>query len=210
MMRIKLTVVLFLTLSLNSIKAHQPDLSSLTLVKSEHGIWMLQLNASMTAFQYAVQEAYGENSYSSPDEFNQQLLTLLKQRISLVVNDSTVTFGKGMVHMGHDTTVDFEVVGIPAALTTVKVKHQGFVFIPRSQVLFSVVEEGLYPTHFTLNAANDYQMHLTKKNSQMIIQEDRKISIGLISLLSVLTLLFIGVLLFYTKRRRSGTLRITT
>ncbi|MEQ9100082.1 MAG: hypothetical protein RIF36_15655 [Imperialibacter sp.] len=158
-------------LSATSAIAHQPDISSFTLIEKETGQWMLQLNASMTAFQYEVRNAYGEDSYASAEEFNQLLLTHLKEQIDIRINDKEVAFENGMVMLGHATTVAFELYGVPDTVEEVFVANKGFQSIHRSQVIFSIVKEGLARSRFVLNEANDYQLNASLKGNQLMIAE---------------------------------------
>ncbi|MEQ8416645.1 MAG: hypothetical protein RIB71_19340 [Imperialibacter sp.] len=158
-------------LSATSAIAHQPDISSFTLIEKETGQWMLQLNTSMTAFQYEVRKAYCKDSYASAEEFNQLLLTHLKEQIDIRINDKEVTLENGMVMLGHATTVAFELYGVPDTVEEVFVANKGFQSIHRSQVIFSVVKEGLARSRFVLNTANDYQLNVSLKGNQLMIAE---------------------------------------
>ncbi|WP_416866800.1 MAG: hypothetical protein ACMVP2_03905 [Imperialibacter sp.] len=162
-----MVAILFVTSAI----AHQPDISSFTLIEKEPGQWMLQLNASMTAFQYEVRNAYGLDSYASAEEFNQLLLTHLKGQIDIRVNDREVTLENGMVMLGHATTVAFELSGVPGNVEEVFVKNKGFQNIYHSQGLFSIVKEGLARSRFVLSEANDYQLNVTLKDNEILLAE---------------------------------------
>jgi len=165
---VKSLLIVIIFLSAVSASAHQPDISTLTLIEQQPGKWMLQLNASMTAFQYEVRNEYGENSYASPEEFNQLLLKYLRAQITIQVNGEDVMLGNGLVQLGHATAVAFEVSGMPEVMEKVFIKNQGFENIYHSQIIFAIVQEGLDKSQFILNEANNYQLHVYLKDTQVL------------------------------------------
>ncbi len=167
----KALVIALIWLSSGTVSAHQPDISSFTIIESQPGLWMLQLNASMTAFQYEVVNAYGENSYSSPEEFNEMLVNYLKKQISIQVNGEEVMLEKGLVRLGHATTVAFELSGVPEQFDHVFVKNMGFENINKSQIIFSIIKEGMYEDHFILNEENDFQINLSLNEDQVLVAD---------------------------------------
>jgi hypothetical protein len=165
---VKSIVIIIAWLSAVSANAHQPDISSLTLIEQQPGQWMLQLNASLTAFQYEVRNAYGEDSYASPEEFNQLLLKYLRGQISIQVNGEDVILGNGLVQLGHAATVAFEITEVPEVLENVFVRNKGFENIHHSQVIFVIVNEGFEKNHFLLNEANNFQLDVSMKDNQVL------------------------------------------
>ncbi len=150
-----------LWLAAASASAHQPDVSSLTLVEQPLGRWMLQLNAPMTAFQHEVRITYGADSYASAEEFNQLLLEYLRAQIALRINNNDVTLGNGFVKLGHATTVVFELADFPEVVEEVWIKNHGFTNIRDSRSVFSIFKDGLDRDSFILNKENNFQFHLS-------------------------------------------------
>lgn len=192
-------------LSAVSAKAHQADISSFTLVEEQPGHWMLQLNASMTAFQYEVRNAYGIDSYASPEEFNQLLLTHLKSNISIEVNGKNIMLENGLVQLGHATTVAFELTGVPKTLETVFVKNKGFENINRSQAIFTIVKEGVDKSSFLLSEANEYQLKVSVVDNQVLLADTSWIE-NWPALLAVAVLSTLGGLVFYKVSSKKTTL----
>ncbi|MFZ1808429.1 MAG: DUF6702 family protein [Cyclobacteriaceae bacterium] len=166
---IKIIFVSIAWLSAIYASAHQPDISSLTLVEQQPSQWVLQMNASMTAFQYEVRNAYGEDSYASPEEFNQLLLQYLRAQMVIQVNGEEVTLGNGWVQLGHATTVAFELSEVPEVIETVFVNNEAFKNIRDSQVIFGIIIDGFEKSHFVLSNANDYQLHVSLTENQVLL-----------------------------------------
>ncbi len=167
----KSIVIAIVMLSAVTANAHQPDISSFTLIEQPAGQWLLRLNASMTAFQYEVKNAYGEDSYASPEEFTQLLLNHLKAQIAIRFNGEDVTMENGMVKLGHATAVAFQLSGVPKVVDEVHVKNKGFENIQKSQVIFNIIKEGVDRDHFILNEVNDYQLNVSLLNNQILLSE---------------------------------------
>lgn len=172
-MRNKLKSVMMLVVLLSGViaNAHQPDISSLTLIEQESGIWTVQINASMTAFQYEVRSAFGEDSYASPEEFNQLVLEHFRKNIMLRINGEDVTLNKGFVKLGHATAAVFELGDVPVEIEHVWIKNEGFKNIHDSQSIFSIVKHGLNKKTLALSEDNNYQTIVSLENNEMFISE---------------------------------------
>ena len=188
-----------------SANAHQPDISSFTLIEHESGQWMLQLNASMTAFQYEVRNAYGEDSYASPEAFNQLLVNHLKKQIAIQVNGEEVTLRNGLVKLGHATTVAFELSEVPEAVTEVFVQNRGFENIHDSKVIFSIVKEGVERKQFVLNEENNFHLSVSLKEHRVLLAETLPNDYWIVIPVMVMIAGLLG-LLFFKKRRRRKTI----
>lgn len=196
---IKTTLALIVFLSGTSVSAHQPDISSFTLFEQESGQWMLQVNASLTAFQYEVESRYGKEAYTSPEEFNQLLLNHLRTQTTLQINGEDVTLDNGIVKLGHATSVLFELSGVPVTVEEVFVKNNSFEHIRNSQVIFSIIKEGFDKSRFALSNANDYQLHVSLKDNQVLLAKTEWL-FNLTTLASIL--LFIGLAGFILHKSR--------
>jgi hypothetical protein len=141
--------------------AHNPDVSTTMLVEKENNIWVLQISSSLTAFQQEVRTHFAETPYKTPEEFQQMVLEHIKNNLEISVNNgSKITLGKGIVKLGHETKVVFEVFGIPSDLQTIHVKNATFNDIGRSQSVLFVFKNGFSKDHFVLNNANYHTLNL--------------------------------------------------
>ncbi|GGZ13107.1 hypothetical protein GCM10007049_01090 [Echinicola pacifica] len=186
----------------HAVMAHDPDISSLALVEQPNGGWMIQLNASMTAFQYEVRQAFGEDSYSSPEEFNQLLLDHLKENIRLQINGHKMALKNGMVNLGHATTVAFDLGQLPDGVEEIFIDNKAFENIYHSQVIFSLNKEGIDQSRFILNQANDYQMSLSLKDNQVLEATSSRADPWKLITVSLLALGLVGIFLRKTDFRQ--------
>ncbi|MDF9799310.1 hypothetical protein OKW21_004573 [Catalinimonas alkaloidigena] len=200
---LKSIIAAVLVLIAMSASAHQPDISSLTLLEHESGKWTLQLNASMTAFQYEVRNAYGDDSYASPEEFNQLLVNHLKEHIALQLNKENVTLENGLVRLGHATTVAFELSGVPEAVEEVFVENRGFENIHHSQIIFSIVKEELDKFQFILNEENNFQISLSLEDNQILLAETSWNSKWAFGAISIVVAGLLGFLFYRSRFRKT-------
>ena len=141
-------------------KAHQSDVSTTMLVESENNTWVVQISASLTAFQHEIKTRFSETPYKTPEEFQQMVLEHLKNNLRINFNGKDISFGEGIVKLGHETKVVFEVFGIPSDIQTVLVKNAAFQDIHRNQNALVLLKEGFNKEHFVLNDANNHTLKL--------------------------------------------------
>jgi len=154
--------------------AHQPDVSTTLLVEKENNIWMLQINASLTAFQYEIKTHFSETPYKTPEEFQKMVLAYVKDNISLQINGNEIkAFGVGMVQLGHETKVVYEVFGIPSEIDSAVLKNSVFKDIHKSQSTLIIAKSAFQKEHFVMNDANDHTITLELANGSFSIPQKK-------------------------------------
>lgn len=195
-LKLNLIVLLFL-FSVTRTSAHPADVSSIALIKGESGKWTVQLISSMTAFQYEVRNAFGEDSYASPEEFNKLLLDHLRKHISLRINSKDLSLGNGLVKLGHATAVIFELNGVPDQINQVSVKNESFKTMHNSRSIFTISKEGLTQEKIILNKENNYQVNVSLENNRVLIAEEASFNNDRLMIIIALTIVcLLGLLLF--------------
>jgi len=153
--------------------AHNPDFSTTMLVEKENNTWVLQISASLTAFQQEIRTHFAETPYKSPEEFQKMVLEHIKNNLEFSFNDGTlITLGPGMVKLGHETKVVFKVVGIPSEIQSVRVKNTAFKDINRSQSAFFLFKEGFSKEQFVLNNVNNHTLALEVNGNEFVIASE--------------------------------------
>ncbi len=186
-------------------KAHQTDLSTTLLVEKGENEWVLQVRASLTAFEYEIEEHYGESSYDSPQAFQTLALEYMRDRISIIFNESElVALKHGVVKLGHETIVDFQLDGAPESLHSLKVSNLGFSDIPRSKVALIVLKEGFSKDQFILSDSNLYTVQLKAHNSkfELVAPSVDKKEVSLFIALAIILLNL--TIIYWISRRKSG------
>jgi len=150
--------------------AHNPDVSTTMLVEKENNIWVLQISSSLTAFQQEVRTHFSETPYKTPEEFQQMVLEHIKNNLEISYNNgSKINFGQGIVKLGHETKVVFEVFGIPSNLQSLQVTNTTFKDIGRSQSALFIFKDGFSKDQFILNNENEHSLELKASGNKFVI-----------------------------------------
>ena len=187
-----LLIVLFSSLSF----AHNPNTSTTMLVEKENNTWVLQISASLTAFQQEIKTHFAETPYKTPEEFQQMVIEHIKNNLNIVFNDSqTITLSKGIVKLGHETKVVFEISGVPLDIKSVFITNSTFKDIYKNQSGLLVLKAGFKKEHFILNNKNSHTLKLIAGDDKFVVEEKKESSfsttIVYISLALVLVYLII-------------------
>lgn len=152
-----------------TVKAHQADVSTTMLVEKENHSWILQISASLTAFQYEIRTHFAETPYETPEEFQQMVLEHIKNNLQISFNGvGDISLNNGVVILGHDTKVVFEVFGIPSEINSVLVKNSAFKDIHKNQSALFLFKEGFGKEQFVLNKANDHTLALEASGNKFV------------------------------------------
>ena len=154
------------------VRAHQPDLASIILAEQENHTWVLQVRSALTAFEYVIEDHYGKDSYASPEEFQELVVHYIRNHISIRFNDAeTAVLQRGMVKLGHETNVIFQLAGTPETISSLSVENNSFSNIPRSQGVLMIYKEGFEKNQFMLNQNNGHSIRLEAANSKFAVVE---------------------------------------
>ena len=164
----RIFLVLFTLSVTNVLYAHQPDQSSTMLVEKGDGDWVLQVRAALTAFEYEVLYNFGKDSYKTAEEFNELVLTHLRNSIDIVINADTISLEGGSVKLGHESSVLFELKNRITNIETVSVIQKSFVDISRNQSALVLLKKGMQPQQFILDENNSHEMNLEFRDSVFV------------------------------------------
>lgn len=155
----KLLIVYSLLLSSLGVYAHQSDVSTTMLAEQENGTWLVQISASLTAFQHEIQMHYPD--YTSPEEFQEFVIGHVKKHLKIRFDDyKPLDFGNAYVQLGHETKVILPLSDVPSTFRTLSVQNSSFEDIHRNQSALVIVKKGLASKHVVLNKENAHTAHL--------------------------------------------------
>ncbi len=155
-------------------KAHQADISTTMLVEKEAGIWVLQITAALTAFEYEVHRHYSDTAYTTPKEFEELVIRHVSENLGLDFNnEQEITWQNALVKLGHETMVRFELSNVPTDIRTIVVKNASFKNIHRNQSALVILKKGMAKKQFVLNNDNEHQVSLRANATDFILQEAR-------------------------------------
>lgn len=170
----KYFLLLSLVLSSFVIKAHQADVSSTMFVEQEDGSWILQVRAALTAFEYEIHEHYGKDAYATPEEFQELVISHLKDNISIYFNaKDSVVLENGFVKLGHETNAVFKVLTVPETWEYISVKNSSFKGIHKNQSALVVLKKGFAKDQFILNNENGHTAELIVDGSKFILSSNQ-------------------------------------
>lgn len=156
--------------------AHQTEISSTVLAEKENRVWMLQISASLTAFQQEINTHYAETAYQTPEEFREMVIAHIQKNIMFTVNGQRLSIVNGTVYLGHETKVVFEVTGMPQNFDTVDVKNSSFSDVHHSKSLMVVLKEGIQKNKFILDKSNNYSASLEVRDGALVAVEVKEAS----------------------------------
>lgn len=149
--------------------AHNPNVSTTMLVERENNNWVLQISASLTAFQQEIRTHFAETPYQTPEVFQQMVLEHLKNNLHISFNGGeAISLGNGTVKLGHETMVVFEVFGIPSEINSVLVTNDAFKDIHQSQSALFLLKEGFSKEHFVLNNDDGHTLSLAVNGNEFV------------------------------------------
>jgi len=205
------TFLLFFTILLTTLntQAHSVDLSSMVLVEQENHTWTLQVRASLDAFRKEVKTHFSETPYQTPEEFKSQLLQYFSSTLKISVNDNqNIALNYGSVKLGHETTVFFDQIELPADINSIKVTGDIFKDIYKSKIRLLIIKDGFEKKSFILDHKNNYIANLmVRENAFFIADVDKKDRFSFASLLAI-PFLIIALLILVILFRKSKFARL--
>lgn len=169
MIMTKYILALFVALTAVIASAHQPEISTTMLSEQADGTWILQLSTSMTAFEHEVHTQFGKDSYKTPEEFKELVLRHVIANFAIVIDGAeNVTLENGFVKLGHETSVVFQVRGLPELISKMSVRNNSFNNIHDSQSALIILKKGFARKQFVLNDKNHHTVHLTVSNKSFV------------------------------------------
>ena len=160
-------------------KAHQADVSTTMLVEKENGTWILQISSSLTAFQHEIRTQFSETPYKTPEEFQQMVLEHIKNQFHFEFNGGQeITLNNGVVSLGHETKVVFEVLGIPKDISSIVLQNKIFGNVHKSQSSLLLLKEGFTKDRFVLDDDNNHTISLTAAGTSFVQQDATEASLS--------------------------------
>lgn len=200
----KWIICLGLLLGYGVAEAHQPNLSSTLLVEQEDNKWVLKVGAALTAFEYEIESHFGESSYTTPEEFQKLVIQYTQENISILFNkENQAILRGGIVKLGHETSVIFEVVGTPESIQSLKVKNSSFSNISRNQSALIVLKDGYAKEQFVLNDSNMHTADLKLKNAKIVLVKPSEENSNDFILIFAIGCLVLAILYFGFENRQT-------
>lgn len=158
-------------------RAHNSQISTVSLVQNEEQIWNLYISSSFDSFKYQLISKYPDIDIDnlSAEKYQKLLLKYLQENIILTANgEKMANLHNGIIKLGHQTDLIYEVNGLPEKLTSLYLKLDGFENDSKHNSIFKIVTPQLKSKNFILKKDNEFQLSLEKANEefQLVPKED--------------------------------------
>ncbi|MFC6268119.1 DUF6702 family protein [Frigoriflavimonas asaccharolytica] len=186
--------------------AHQIDIASIIFSKTGDGKTIVQITSSLTAFQSEINYNNKENSYATPEEFQELVEKHVQKNFKIKIDGSELKLINLLVILGHETKIVAEVQNFPKIPTSIFIKNEIFKDIHSNQsiIIFSI-KDLLENRNFEINKDVGYQLNLVFKDGvwQRITKQELKINRTQIFFCFIaLAILFALVYLFFKNKKR--------
>ncbi|MEZ0487297.1 hypothetical protein [Fibrella aquatica] len=198
-------VITLLLLVLHSLVglAHSPLLSTVAVTKSKDNTWSLHISASLSAFQFELKNRYPALQIDSltGDDFQRLVLQHLKETVTIGANSNdAIELKNGMIKLGHQTDIRFEIVGMPAQLQQLEVRHLGFGTLTGHYCVFTMVMPETGRTNFILQQDNQFTVDLAVDNTAIVETKPEKAIKGWFPMLLVLMCVLFLLGIWYARK----------
>lgn len=190
------TITMFLIVISINTYAHQPNLASFILSKTENGKNIVQLTGALTGFEGEINYNFGKNSFKTPEEFRQLVIRRFKETTSFFINEKQVTFKNPIVILGHETKLVTEVIGLPKNAKEIKLTSTFFENTSQNQIATLFILDNYPQEKYVLSNKNKHTINLIYENEKWIENKSKYNNfIHLIIVISVFILVSTGVYL---------------
>ena len=185
--------------------AHNPQLSTLTIIQEEGKRYAVLISVPLVTCQEIIQNSYSEVSVDSLDmnEFNNLLIDLIKKQSKFIINGSdTLTLSLAKINYGHEIEIYFQFYELVEKIDSMKVMFNPFSLLQEHNTILRVSQSNKTTSNFILNQENDYSLYL-KRDAVEFVRIDNPPTGQKAALLPGVLLFFLvilTVLLFYKNR----------
>jgi hypothetical protein len=164
-------ILVFLFVNVQHGHAHSPQISTITLIQNKDNTWNLIVGASLSAYQYELANSYPNQRFDSVQVnlFRPLLLNHLRRNIRIKANNSkAASLQNGMVILGHQTDVRFDVKGVPEELQSIDIQQLSFYSLGGHYCLFKIITLRNGTFSHVLERENNYSVSLVLENDRFI------------------------------------------
>lgn len=176
----KKLILLFagIVLSLTT-RAHNPQLSTVTMVQDAGKQWGLLVTVPLTTCEVALRGSYAGMATDSMDmnRFTDSLADLIKKQSLFIVNGSdTLTLTTAKINPGHETEIFFQFQERVDSVGSLRVVFDPFASLTDHNTIFRMYQSGQSAGNFILNRENNYSLTLEKEGERFSVFEQPPIS----------------------------------
>lgn len=165
-------------------RAHQPELSTAVLSKTDTGKYILQITTSLSAFEGEIDYLYSKNGYKTPEDFKKLVVDHFNKNVFFIVNEKdTLKFGQPLIILGHESKLIVEVLNIPKDINAFYFKNTMFKDMPHNQMAMIMLVDGFPKAQYVLENTNEQTIQLQLEKGTWIAVEKTELVIKKYSLI---------------------------
>lgn len=185
--------------------AHQPDLSTAVLSKTDDGKYILQITSSLSAFEGEIDYLYSKNAYKTVDAFKRLVVDHFNKNVFLIVNEKdTLKFSDPLVLLGHESKIVVEVLNVPKNINAIYIKNTLFKDMPHNQMAVIMLVDGFPKEQYILENENKQTIQLKLKEGSWVTNESNEIKMKNILYISLFLMLALIPLIYVKYRDRKN------
>jgi hypothetical protein len=106
----KVRCLIILLLFVESVYAHNPQVSTISIIQNENKKWSVFITAPLYTCQLAIKKKYPQMNMDSISSYEIQKIILDLVKYNLIINgDTTVKLMNDKVQLAHETTIFFDI-----------------------------------------------------------------------------------------------------
>lgn len=178
-MKSKWLITLLVLLSFKTM-AHNPQVSNISINQdAATKKYSLLINVPLLTCENELRNSYPSIQIDSlsKNKFQELLLNHFKKNIQFIANNNdTLLLSKGMLSIGHETQLIFEVSDLPQTVHTLHLKYGA---LSSQYDHFAILQISLADKttgKFIFNNGNNYELSLINKNKTLVLEENKSTS----------------------------------
>jgi sterol desaturase/sphingolipid hydroxylase (fatty acid hydroxylase superfamily) len=153
----KIRSLILLLLLVNSASAHNPQVSTISIIQNEHKKWFVFITAPLYTCQTAIHENYPSLKIDTLNAFETQKLILNLVKTSFIINgDNTVKLINDKIQLAHETTLYFDIQSDKPNFSPSVVSFSAFSKLTNHFTLLKIVPNKGKEISYILNSDNEF------------------------------------------------------
>ena len=185
--------------------AHQPDVSTAVLSKTDDGKYILQITSSLSAFEGEIDYLYSKGAYKTPEDFIKLVVDHFNKNVFFIVNEKdTLKFGKPLVLLGHESKLVVEILNFPKNTNSFYFRNTMFKDMPHNQMAVMMLIEGFPKEQYILANENEQTIQLELKEGAWVTNDSDELKMKNVLYISFFLILVMLPLVYIRYRHRKN------
>jgi hypothetical protein len=153
----KIRSLILLLLLVNSASAHNPQVSTISIIQNENKKWAVFITAPLYTCQSAIHENYPSLKIDTLNAFETQKLILNLVKTSFIINgDNTVKLINDKIQLAHETILYFDIQSNNNDFSPLTINFSAFSKLINHFTLLKIVPNKGKEISFILNSDNEF------------------------------------------------------